>query len=186
MPCKGIRVTGQIHKMQSFHLEWQKAERLQAITQQVGFALWQLQMLEYVTAEYYVLVALATQGMGLDAGKKLTDTVKKNTFGKTITALSIAGKMPDDLKESYAFILAERNWLVHSSRLTSQHAVYQDKACQELLMRLKKLVEETSGLLTAVGKECEKFMSQRGVSKQDIDRYTQEILTAWQTGTTEE
>lgn len=172
--------------MQSSHLAWQKATRLQAITQQVGFALWQLQILEYVTAEYYVLVALATQGMGLEAGKNLTDTVKKNTFGKTITALSRAGKMPDDLKECYAAILAERNWLVHSSRLTNQHAVYQDEACEILLIRLNNLVEKTNVLMKAVGNQCEKFVSQQGVSEQEIDRYTQEILTAWQTGNAEE
>lgn len=172
--------------MQDLHTEWQKAERLQAITQSLGLALWQLQTLETVTAEYYVLVALATQGMGLEAGKKVTDEVKRSTFGKTINALSKAGKMPSELKQRYSVLLTERNWLVHSSRSTSQHAVYQDEACQKLLMRLNNLVEETNILLRAVAHECEKFTSQRGVSKQEVDRLAQELLNTWQSGAGEE
>ena len=43
------------------------ADRLAAITQQVGFALWQLQALEGATAQYYVLIAQAVRGMGVEA-----------------------------------------------------------------------------------------------------------------------
>jgi hypothetical protein len=172
--------------MQNLHSELYNVERLQAITQSVGFALWQLQALENATAEYFVLVALATQGMGLEAGQKLSDTVKKQTFGKTINALSQAGKLSDALKQQYSALLAERNWLVHSSRVTSQHAVYRDESCEKLLIRLNSLAEEANKLLRAIAIECDKFASQRGVSKQEVDRLSQEILNAWQSGASEE
>ena len=43
-------------------IQIQKAERLAAITQKVGFTLWQLQELEGATAVYFVLVAQARRG----------------------------------------------------------------------------------------------------------------------------
>ena len=45
-----------------------KEKRLDKITRGIGFALWQIQELEGVTAEYFVLLAQAKKEMGLDAG----------------------------------------------------------------------------------------------------------------------
>lgn len=156
-----------------------KAERLEAITQQVGFALWQLQELESVTVQYYVLVALATQGMGLEAGQKLDGSVKGKTFGTTIHSLRKAGKMPEVLESRFLNLLKERNWLVHSSRSTSRDAVQLDAPCNALLDRLKQIADETMLLLKEVGKLAEQFVVPHGILTQDIDRLTNEVLASW-------
>ena len=57
----------------------EKADRLAAITQRIGFALWQIQELEGVSAQYFVLVVQAKKGMGLAAGNALEEKAKKKT-----------------------------------------------------------------------------------------------------------
>jgi hypothetical protein len=41
--------------METLNQQLQKADRLAAITQRIGFALWQIQGLEGVAAQYFVL-----------------------------------------------------------------------------------------------------------------------------------
>jgi hypothetical protein len=165
--------------MNDLGMQLRKADRLDAISKHLGFALWQLQALEDATAQHYVLVALATRGMGIEAGKKLDDSVKGNTFGKTIHALRAAGKMPATIEQRFLTLLKERNWLVHSSRATNRNAVLNDEACQSLLVRLEALAEEARLLLREVGSASEVFVLNNGVSKEEIDRLTQEILSSW-------
>lgn len=165
--------------MTDFASQLRKAERLQAITQQVGFALWQLQELEGATARFYVLVALATRGMGLEAGQKLDESAQSKTFGTTIHALRKAGKMPEALEAPFLALLKERNWLVHSSRSTSRTAVLSDAKCEALLQRLEQISEEARLLIKKVGASAEQFVASHGVSVQEIDRLTHQVLESW-------
>lgn len=165
--------------MTDLQAQLRKADRLDAITKHVGFALWQLQALEDATAQHYVLVALATRGMGIEAGQQLDESVKNNTFGRTIHALCKAGKMPEAIEQRFLGLLKERNWLVHSSRSTNRTAVHDDQACQSLLNRLEGLAEETRLLLHEIGNASEKFVYQHGISKQEVERLTQEVLNSW-------
>lgn len=162
-----------------------KAGRLEAITKHLGFTLWQLQALEDATAQHYVLVALSTRGMGIEAGKELDESVKGNTFGKTIHALRKAEKMPENLEQRFLALLKERNWLVHSSRATNRAAVHNDKACDALLKQLESLAEEARLLLHEVGCASERFVQQHGVSKTEVERLTQEVLKSWHSGASE-
>jgi len=54
------------------------------ITQQVGFALWQLQELKGSPATVLGLLAQASQGMGRIAGDALVEKEQLKTFGATI------------------------------------------------------------------------------------------------------
>lgn len=171
--------------MHDIETQLRKADRLDSITKQLGFALWQLQALEDATAQHYVLVALATRGMGIEAGKKLDNSVKGNTFGRTIHALRGSGKMPATIEQRFLILLKERNWLVHSSLATSRNAVLQDDACQALLIRLEAVAEEARLLLREIGSASEKFVLNNGVPKAEIDRLTQEILSTWHSDVTE-
>jgi hypothetical protein len=70
--------------MDTFEHQLQKADRLSAITQQIGFAIWQIQELEGVTAQYLVLLTQAKNGTGLAVGNKLVEKAQAKTFGATI------------------------------------------------------------------------------------------------------
>jgi hypothetical protein len=157
----------------------ERADRLAEITSRVGYALWQLQILEGALAQYFVLVAQATRGMGEEAGNALFEKASSATFGSTITKLRKADKLSSALEGRFQMLLAERNWLVHRSRATSGHAVNNDGAFHELLERLDRIADEALLLLREVGQLAETFVMSSGVSKATIDRLTDELLEKW-------
>jgi len=171
--------------MTDHQTQLRKAERLKVITQSLGFALWQLQALEDATAQHYVLVALSTRGMGIDAGNKLDESVKGNTFGKTIHALRKAGKLPEALELRFLSLLNERNWLVHNSRATNRTAIFNDESCHSILERLEQIAEEARLLIHEIGTASSKFVIKHGVSNQEVERLTQEVLSSWHSSTTD-
>jgi|SRR5271155_2568835 uncharacterized protein YutE (UPF0331/DUF86 family) len=162
-------------------IQIQKAERLAAITQKVGFTLWQLQELEGATAVYFVLVAQARRGMGATEGNALIENAQSQTFGKTVSQLGRAGLLKPDIQQRFGNLLKERNWLVHNSRDSSRDAVHDDLVMRRLLVRLESMVEESSALLKELGALAETCARQHGVSEQEIAERTKRLLQAWQT-----
>jgi len=160
-------------------LQLEKAERLHAITQQIGFALWQLQELEGVSAQYYVLVALATKGMGLKAGNALVEDAQRKTFGTTISKLVKAKYLPPDVEPRFQALLKERNWLVHSSRSTSRDAIHNDTACSKVIARIEAIAEEASLLLKVVSRAVKAYVRQHGIPPEKIDEIAAETLKSW-------
>lgn len=158
----------------------QRTERLAAVTQQVGFALWQLQALEAGAAQYVVLLVQATQGMGRTAGEALVEKAQGRTFGTTLQQLAKAKLLDDDLAPRFSRLLGERNWLVHRSRADSRGAIESDGAAQKLLRRIEAIADEAEALMGAIRTLAERFVRERGVSIQDIDAATQQLLQQWQ------
>lgn len=165
--------------MNELSRQLEKAERLHAVTQQVGFALWQLQELEGASVQYYVLVALAKRSMGLEAGNALVDDAQSKTFGATITKLVKAERLPADVEPRFQALLKERNWLVHSSRSTSRDAIHNDEACSKLIARLEAIAEEVLLLLKVVGNAAEEHVRRHGVSTEKVDEIAAETLKSW-------
>ena len=165
--------------MSTTHDQVLKADRLHDITQRVGFALWQLQELEGVSAQYYVLVVHASPGMGVAAGQALVDNAQSKTFGSTVTQLVKAKQLAPEVEERFQALLAERNWLVHSSRSTSRNAVHDANACRKLIERLDAVSKESGLLLKEVGKCAEAFVKKHGVSAADIELITAQTLKKW-------
>jgi hypothetical protein len=157
-------------------------DRLALISQRVGFALWQLQELEGVTATYLVLVARAKKGMGASAGEALVAEAKSKTFGITIHDLRKAGKMPARLEASVTHLLAERNWLVHGSRASSRSAVRRDDACMALVDRIEAICAEAKALMKAFAALVEEFVVSEGVSIATTDTMAAKIIGEWRSG----
>lgn len=156
-----------------------KADRLQAISQKVGFALWQLQELEGMSAEYFVLAVQASPGMGLEASQILVDKALSKTFGGTITQLIKAGCLQKQLEGRFQNLLVERNWLVHNSRSTSRNAIDSEQACNTLIHRLEKISEEAHSLIKLVGKEAEAFVNRYGITQEQLRKQTAKTLKTW-------
>ena len=158
-----------------------KADRLSAITQRVGFALWQLQELEGVTAQYFDVAAQSKKGIGLDAGNVLLDKAKKNTFGETIRQITKAGLLSAELQDVFKNLLRERNWLVHRSRAESRSAIHSDVAMQRVMNRLDSLAGEALILLRKMGALSDAHAKKHGVSEEYIAKKANEILEQWHT-----
>ena len=126
------------------------SERLPVITQQIGFSLWQIQELENVTAQYFVLLVQAEKGMGLNAGDDLIEKALKGTFGTTIRRITDEGLFQPDLKDRFLKLLSERNWLVHRSKADSRSAVHNNNEMDRLLCRLESMSDEALELLKEI------------------------------------
>jgi len=167
--------------MESFAHHLQKADRLAAITQRVGFALWQLQEMEGVAAQYFVLVAQATLGMGLAAGNALIEKAQSKTFGATIHKITKAGLLSSELELRFTNLLSERNWLVHKSRSISRNAIYSDTAMQKLILRLDAITNESNALLRELSALVEYHVRKHGVTEEYIEETANQLLEQWHT-----
>jgi hypothetical protein len=155
------------------------AERLNFISQRVGYALWQLQELEGIAATYLVLVARTTQGMGAVEGNALLGKALSQTFGVTVRDLTKAGKMPTELDEPVKRLLAERNWLVHGSRASSRSAVRNEADCSALIARVDAISTSALHLIREFGSLAESFFRTSNVPDETIDAETAKLLKKW-------
>lgn len=165
--------------MESFESQLQRTERLVAITQRVGFCLWQLQELEGVAVYFYVLLGLAKPKMGIDKVSPILKTEKARTFGGTIKQLQKAGLLAPELNARFEELLRERNWLVHRSRASSRSAVHHDTHMNILVARLDKIANEAMNLLRQLRILTESASETYDVSIEEVAARTEEILRQW-------
>ena len=158
----------------------QLADRLSAITQKVGFALWQLQELEGVSAQYFVLLVQAEKGMGLNEANALIEKAQHKTFGATIHQLTRAGLLSLGLDTRFTNLLAERNWLVHKSRASSRSAIHSDTSMNKLISRLDAIADESLALIKEVAVLVDRFVKiHGGITEQQINEKTNQLLEEW-------
>lgn len=157
-----------IERMSIFERKIAKANRLNAVAERIGFALLQLQELESVAAQHYVLIAKASPGMGIEAGLELVDEALSKTFGKTVTCLQKSGQVPDDTMARLQALLEERNWLVHNSKADSNLAVRDEAACTQLIKRIDAIADEALALIKVVTEQAKIFFLSKGFRLEDI------------------
>lgn len=159
--------------------QYAQMQRLTAITQSIGFALWQLQELEGMAAQYLVLRTKALPGMGLAAGNELFAKAQNRPFGFTLREIAGAGLFEPSLQARFDQLLAERNWLVHKSRAASRPAVHSDGAARSLVVRVGAMAEQAKELLSEIASLVEAFVKQYGVTQEQVDREVQAVLRGW-------
>lgn len=159
--------------------ELNRADRLNLIAQRVGFAVWQIQELEGAAAQYYVLVALAEAGMGEQAGLALVEQAQSKTFGSTVNKLLKGNHLPEEIKERFSILLAERNWLVHNSRSSSRNAIHHQDLFEALVERLAAIAAEALALLRTLSALSEQFLLSKGVSTESIQTIVKKTLKEW-------
>ena len=159
----------------------EKADRLASITQKIGFALWQFQELEGVSAQYFVLLAQASRGMGQSEGIALVEKAQRKSFGATIHQLAKADLLNEELEAFFGRLLVERNWLVHRSRADSRNAIHSVRAMQQLVTRLDSMADGALQLLTNIGSLTEAHVKKHGVTEGSIESMASELLAQWHT-----
>lgn len=156
-----------------------KADRLAAITQRIGFALWQLQELEWATTNYLVVRLRAKRGIGEEAGGTLLKSVGKRPFGSLLKELSDAGVLEPELAQKLQAVLKDRNWLVHRSRRENRAVLTSDEQCATLIAKLESISAEALSMLKQVGQLLERYVLESGVSKEFIDQESERLLVQW-------
>ena len=165
--------------MTDLAIQLEKSERLASITQKIGFALLQFQELESVSAQYFVLLTQANQGMGMSEGLGLVERAQGKTFGSTIHQLAKARLLTDEMESVFRRLLAERNWLVHRSRADSRNAIHGDRAMQQFVARVTSMADDARQLLNKIGLLTESYVKENGVTEESIEKLTSELLAKW-------
>lgn len=165
--------------MESSSQQSRKAIRLAEITQRIGFALWQIQELEGVSAQYFVLLTQVKNGMEIAAGDALVEKAQSKTFGATIHQITKAGLLVPDLEARFNDLLTERNWLVHNSRRTNRNAIHSDIAAEKLLQRLDSMADAATSLLQEISALVERHVEKHGVIEKDIEEAANQLLGQW-------
>jgi hypothetical protein len=165
--------------MKSIEQQLVRADCLGAVTQRIGFAIWQIQELEGAAAQYFVLTVQARRGMGTEAGNLLLDKARRKTFGATIHELAKAGILSTDLEARFARLLAERNWLVHKSRSHSRGAIDSDAVIHQLVSRVTSMANEATQLLREIGLLAEAHVKRYGIAEEEIAEAANRLLADW-------
>jgi len=165
--------------VETAYAQMEKVDRLYAVTQRIGFTLWQIQELESCAAQYFVLVAKAHKGMGSKAGYELLDKALGKTFGATIHAMCQAGLLSSELEAEFRSLLMDRNWLVHKSRSTNRNVIHSDTAAVAFIERLDAMIDHSNSLMEKVLKLTEEHITGLGITQQQIDTEAVRILDEW-------
>lgn len=155
------------------------AERLAALMQQVGFALWQLQELENTAAGYIVVRLRNARGAGVERGAAISTEVERLPLGRLVSDLAQAGVVAPDLASRLKTLLDDRNWLVHRSRREHRGVLSSDAMFAGLLTRLEGIADRALALNKELASEMEEYVVGSGVSRDFIDREAERLARSW-------
>lgn len=161
-----------------------RANDLAEINQRIGQTLGLLQVLEDAAAQYLVLKVHASKGMGSQEGSELLAKARAEMFGKTISRMVTAGLFEADLKNQFAFIRNERNWLVHRSFDDKVKAMEDYGSLLKLMARLDSMAEAARALSTYLADEAEQFVLRAGITPAEIAKAMEDLRDSWSTADT--
>jgi uncharacterized protein YutE (UPF0331/DUF86 family) len=156
-----------------------KAERLAALLQKVGFAVWQLAEVEDLVANYVVLRLQATQGMGEEAARPLFETAGKKTFGQLLKKLRDAGVLDQELVGDLERLVDERNWVVHRAKRENRGVLDNPSGYAALQRRLDALADDALQMQKRLAGDVESYVRTAGVPAEVIDAEAARLQRAW-------
>jgi len=154
-------------------------EDLHEVTAQVGFALWQIQVLELAVGGYLVRVHKITPAVAKIQAQAMFDRAGKSTLGQLLREIHAAGNAPQHLTETLDRFVPRRNWLVHHSRHETHKEMYSAAGRSSLIARIDAIADEALDLMKAFDTATEEHLIKLGVSKEQIEDGAKNILREW-------
>jgi hypothetical protein len=145
----------------------------------VGFAVWQLQVLEQVAACYLIMVHKAGPETARETVQSMFAKTEKKTLGQLFGDIrkSTSGSVP--FLPRLERLVEERNWLIHRSRHQNRKDLYDAAARLRLVERIEALADEALQLAKALEKTTEDHMVSLGVPKAELNRRAAVIFREW-------
>ena len=148
---------------------------------QVGFAVWQTQILESTVGTYLVFVHKAPLAKARAEVEAMFARSGKSTLGQLLRSIQATDNAPPQLVEPLDAFVAKRNWLVHHSRHESHRDMYSISRRSALIARLAAIADEALELMKAFQAATETHLETQGISGEQIDRDTARLLKEWTT-----
>lgn len=157
----------------------QEADNLAEINQRIGQDLGILQVLEDISAYFFVLSVRASKGMGSPEGYALLEKARKETFGSTLTSMRKAKLLDEELQDQFEHIRRERNWLVHKSLNHRYQAMADHSALLKLMDRLNSIVRAANALMNHLADEAERYVRESGIDPSECAVEADRVRDSW-------
>jgi hypothetical protein len=154
-------------------------DELREVVREVGYAVWQIQILESTVGAYLVLVHKASLAVARSEVEAMFAEVSKSTLGQLLRAIEATDKAPQRLVEELDSFVPKRNWLIHRSRHETRQEMYSAQGRAMLIQKIAAIADESLTLAKAFQAETEAHLETLGISKEQIERDTAKILSEW-------
>ena len=154
-------------------------EEFSELTSLVGYAVWQIQVLEQVLAFYLIMVHQITTDTARTEIETMFVKTTKHTLGELFSAIRKTGEGPESLLPRLERFILERNWLVHRSRYKNRSDLYSPAKRTALRQRLCAIADEALSLMEAFPEATEDHLIGQGMTKADIDARAKQIRKEW-------
>jgi hypothetical protein len=154
-------------------------EEFSELTSLVGYAVWQIQVLEQVLASYLVMVHQITTDTARTEVETMFLKTAKHTLGQLFSAIRKTGGGPESLLPRLERFIVERNWLVHRSRHENRSDLYSPAKRTALRQRLCSIADEALLLMKAFQQATEDHLIGQGMTKAEIDARAKQIRKEW-------
>lgn len=155
------------------------SERLAALMQSVGFAVWQLQELETTVATYMALRLHVHPGIGRSQGEAILKAAEGRTLGSLLRELAKSGIIEDQLASDLEELLGDRNWLVHRARRENRGVIANPQHLNQLLNRLQRIAGRAFEFHKSLATDLELHLLNAGVDRAVIDREAERLAQSW-------
>jgi len=152
---------------------------LSDILSRVGFALWQIQSLEFTIAHYLVMVHKLEPGVARNTAEKVFEDTSKKTLGNLLAELRKHEHPSSSLVKNLESFVPKRNWLVHSSRHVSQLHVYTASKRHILLRRLDNIADDALVVMKEFSIAMEAHLATHGITRKQVDSIADRIMKSW-------
>jgi hypothetical protein len=152
---------------------------LRDILSQVGFALWQIQSLEFTIAHYLVMVHKLEPGVARTTAEKVFDDTSKKTLGNLLGDLRRHENPSSPLVKKLEMFVPKRNWLVHSSRHVSQQHVFTASKRHILLRRLDNISDDALAIMKEFYIAMEAHLETHGITRKQFGSIADKIMKSW-------
>lgn len=149
----------------------------------LGYAVWQLQVLEEALVTHHVLLYELERGRA--TRNDLRAAVEKRrgqTLGTLLKLPGFAQSLTQATRDRLAALLAERNWLMHRSRREVHVDMYTPAGAEAAVIRINAVGEDATTLMKDVQHATEARLVAKGMTKDVIDRNAAAVLSSWEHG----
>lgn len=158
------------------------ADELHEVTARVGFAVWQIQILENTVAAHLVFVHKVTPTVAKSEAESMFAKAGKSTLGQLLREIHATGNALQHLVEELDSFVPKRNWLIHHSRHETHADMYSATRRAALIARIAAIAADAVALGKAFQEATEAHLETLGITKEQIERDTAKLLREWTAG----
>ena len=149
------------------------------VMSEVGFAIWQIQILEQGLAYHLVLVHKASAKTARADVEAMFVKTEKQTLGRLLKTLRDDSLLASKILSRLESLVEERNWLVHRSRHENRTDLYSRAKRLALIRRIHAIADEALAISETLQQTTEDHLVAQGMPKSEMETRAAKIYRDW-------